>query len=575
MSALQKRWEVVLSINLIICMAALMNPSSVRADSVEASSEIAKAEVTASRQDKNHQSKTSINSTVIVHSAPTFSVSKVEVVGSTILSAADLEFITQLIPQSTTTLADLNQAADAITQLYLEKGYTTTRAIVPPQKLENNGTITLQVIEGWLGDIRVNGNKELQPRYIKSRLRLAAGTPLNLQHIETQIRLLKNDPMLEDIKASLKAGMQPGESILVVDLKEAQRYTRNFSTDNYSSSNGLPDKTRLSARYLNPSGIGDELSFSSSIRPSQREQDESTLPPNYDVSYRLPVNTRDGAVQLRASLDNRLVGGVAFTSLGLRSRDEVYALTFRQPLMRSLHQEFGISLGFSAQRQQTFLFKDVPFPFDNSANSEGITQTRVLRFGQDYRRQDKAGVWSANSVANLGLGILNATQHDGPTPDGQFFSWQLQGQRVQRLGKGNLLIAQGNLQLSPDSLLSSEQFNLGGGQSVRGFRQNVRSGDNGWRFSLEGRFPIMKSAQKRPILQLTPFADAGAVWNTSHNPSGSIDQGFIAGAGLGFLWQPSKTTGIRLDYGIPLVNLRDRSNGFQNSGVYFSIVSEN
>jgi hemolysin activation/secretion protein len=260
--------------------------------------------------------------------------------------------------------------------------------------------------------------------------------------------------------------------------------------------------------------------------------------------------------------------------LGLRSRDEVYALTYRQPIVKSLRQEFALSLGFSAQKSQTFLFKDIPYPFGSSADANGVTQTRVLQFGQDYSRRDVLGAWVVSSSLNFGLGILDATQQSGSVPDGQFFSWQLQGQRVQRLGKGNLLIAQGNLQLSADSLLSSQQFNLGGAQSVRGFRQNARAGDNGWRLSLEGRIPVVKSAQQRPIFQLAPFVDAGAVWNTAGNPSGLIAQGFLAGAGLGLLWQPTESLNIRLDYGIPLVNLPDRSNGLQDSGLYFSVSTK-
>ncbi len=379
--------------------------------------------------------------------------------------------------------------------------------------------------------------------------------------------------MLNHVEASLRAGTKPGESILIVNVEEADRYSSSLSTDNYSSSSGLPEKTRVSASYRNPVGLGDELSISTSLGSPQSNQNQDSASRNYDVSYRIPVNARDGSIQLRASVDDRLIGDSAFAALGLRSRDEVYALTYRQPIVRSLRQELALSLGFSAQRSQTFLFKDIPYPFGSSADANGVTQTRILQLGQDYSRRDALGAWNISSSFNFGLGILDATEHSGSMPDGQFFSWQLQGQRIQQLGKGNQLIAQGNLQLSPDSLLSSQQFNLGGGQSVRGFRQNVRSGDNGWRLSLEGRIPLVKSAQQRPIFQLAPFIDAGAVWNTAGNPSGSISQGFLAGAGLGLLWQPTESLGVRLDYGIPLVNLPDRTNEFQDSGLYLSVTT--
>lgn len=89
------------------------------------------------------------------------------------------------------------------------------------------------------------------------------------------------------------------------------------------------------------------------------------------------------------------------------------------------------------------------------------------------------------SQFNLGVGVLDATLNPEPVPDSRFFSWLAQVQRVQRLGKDNLLIMQGDLQLTPDSLLSFHQFLIGGGQSVRGYAQSSRSGDNGVRLSLE------------------------------------------------------------------------------------------
>jgi hemolysin activation/secretion protein len=558
------RREVIYSISLIAPIAVLLWANSARAIPTHlADSDTAK---TVTPQ-KFSQALSPI------FQASTITINQVEVVGSTILSAADFNPITQPLKQHPITLAALNQATDAITQLYIQRGFTTSRAILPPQTFANNGVVKLQVIEGKLSDIEVQGTHQLRSNYIKSRLRLAAGSPLNLQRIESQIRLLNTDPLLEHVEASLRAGQNPGESILLVNVKEAKRYSSSISTDNYSSANGLPEKTRVSARYLNPIGLGDELSISTVLGSPESNQDESRSPQNYELSYRIPLNAMDGAVQIRALVNDRLIGDSAFAVLGLRSRDEVYALTYRQPILRSLRQEFALSLGFSAQRSQTFLFKDVPYPFGSSADANGITQTRILQFGQDYSRRDALGIWNASSQLNFGLGILDATQHSGSIPDGQFFSWQLQGQRIQKLGNGNLLIAQGNLQLSPDRLLSSQQFSLGGGQSVRSFRQNVRTGDNGWRLSLEGRIPLIKSAQQVPILQLAPFGDAGAVWNSAHNPSVSA-QGFLAGAGVGLLWQPRESLGIRLDYGVPLVNSQNRSNGLQDSGLYFSVTTK-
>jgi hemolysin activation/secretion protein len=113
---------------------------------------------------------------------------------------------------------------------------------------------------------------------------------------------------------------------------------------------------------------------------------------------------------------------------------------------------------------------------------------------------------------------------------------------------------------------------IGGGQSVRGFRQNVRSADNGVRLSVEDRITIKRDAAGNQTLALALFIDTGWVWNQANNPDTQFpSQNFLAGIGLGVIWQPTSQWNIRVDYGLPLVNLQDRGTNIQDSGFYFSV----
>ena len=145
---------------------------------------------------------------------------------------------------------------------------------------------------------------------------------------------------------------------------------------------------------------------------------------------------------------------------------------------------------------------------------------------------------------------------------------------MQRLSNSHLLIVQGDLQLSSTGLLSYQKFIIGGGLSLRGYSQNVRSGDNGFRFSIEDRITVYRDEYGLPLIQFTPFIDIGAVWDNGSNPDNDDlpDQRFLAGAGIGLIWQPLPQVDLRLDYGLPLVNLDDRGNNAQDSGFYFSVI---
>jgi len=291
----------------------------------------------------------------------------------------------------------------------------------------------------------------------------------------------------------------------------------------------------------------------------------------YDFNYRLPVNPMNGTLQFRASPTNNKITDPTFASFGIRGTGSLYEVSFRQPVVRTTREDLALSVGFAVQDSQTFLFNTLPFPFGVGAERNGITSTRVLKFGQDYLSRDLGGAWVVRSQFSLGLGVWNATINSNPgVPDGRFFNWLGQLQRYQSLGEDYSLVIQADVQLSVDPLLSPQQFVLGGGPSLRGYRQNVRAGDNGYRLSVEGRIPVIRDGQGAPVLQLAPFIETGGVWNVQGNPNAARDR-FLSSVGLGLMWRPAPRLNVRLDYGLPLVNLPDRGTNLQDQGLYFSV----
>lgn len=161
-----------------------------------------------------------------------------------------------------------------------------------------------------------------------------------------------------------------------------------------------------------------------------------------------------------------------------------------------------------------------------------------------------------------------------PVPDSEFFRWLGQVQRVQAIGEDHLLLVQADVQLTPDTLLPVEQFVIGGGQSVRGYRQNILAGDNGVRLSIEDRITVDRNVAGESALQLVPFLDFGAVFNTDDNPNElSQENTVLVGVGAGIIWRPVRSLSLRVDYGIGLVDVEEGDN-IQDDGLYFRLVYE-
>jgi hemolysin activation/secretion protein len=504
----------------------------------------------------------------------------------------------------TVSVEQLKTIADEITNIYRAAGYITSRAIIPTQEVID-GTIRIKILEGqveikvkpWTNKFRGNSQENsgdnlednseqkshlrLHEGYIKSRVVLNQGKAFNINQLEDNLRLLKADPLIEDIKVNLKskqeseADSQPGQepeskdkknqTILVVEVKEASLFDSDVSIDNYYPPSLGSERGGINLKYNNLTGLGDR--FSASYYPSTTGGADV-----YDVTYQIPVNPMDGTIQLRVAPYWQDMTQAPLDELGVRGERDFYQINYRQPIIRTPLEEFALSVGFTHHDGQTFLFNDIGTPFGIGPDENGVSRTSVINFGQEYILRDVNGSWFVRSQFNLGTGWLDATINSNPIPDGRFFSWVGQVQRVQQLSEDHLLVVQTYLQLSPDTMLPMYQFVIGGVFSVRGYRQNARSADNGIRFSVEDQITLLRGNQGK--LRLVPFFDLGAVWNSADNPNLLPRQQVLVGTGLGVIVDDPlglKGLSLRLDYGIPLNDLDDRGNNVQDDGFYFQV----
>ena len=123
------------------------------------------------------------------------------------------------------------------------------------------------------------------------------------------------------------------------------------------------------------------------------------------------------------------------------------------------------------------------------------------------------------------------------------------------------------LQLANDPLISTEQFSLGGINTVRGYRQDALLTDNGFLAAAELRLPILELEKINATLQFTPFIDFGTGWN---NDEEETEFETLIGTGFGLLLQTPERFSARVDWGIPLINNTD-GDSLQEEGVYLQV----
>ena len=479
-------------------------------------------------------------------------IKAIEVIGSTVLRL-EIQALIKPLENRELTFADLLCLRSKITELYLNQGYSNSGAFLPNNQDLSQGTVQIQVVEGKLERIDIIGLQRLQSNYVRSRLELAATTPLNQQRLQEVLELLQLDPLFSQVNAELTAGSSPGQSILIVNLQEAPAFHSTLGVDNYRPPSVGSTEGTVSISHNNLLGWGDYF---------YGEYNKTEGLNFYDLRYDVPINAQDGTVGIRYWNSTSGIIQEPFREFEIDSNNETLSFNIRQPMLKTPQEEVALGLLLDLRREQTFLLGQ-PFSFSIAADN-GSTNLTVLRFIQEWVKRDPSRVLAVRSQFSFGLDLFDASINNLGI-DGQFFSWQGQFQWVQQLSPSILLLGRIDTQLTPDALLPLEQFSLGGIDSVRGYPQNQLLTDNGIFTSLEVRIPLTADPS---VLQLTPFIDAGTGWNNLlPNPNPST----LVGLGTGLRWFIGSGLSFRVDYGVPLISISNQGNSLQEQGFYFSL----
>jgi hemolysin activation/secretion protein len=177
-------------------------------------------------------------------------------------------------------------------------------------------------------------------------------------------------------------------------------------------------------------------------------------------------------------------------------------------------------------------------------------RSRPLTVGYTARTETDTAVWGYNTdlAWNTGSGAhddLASYRSEDPRID--TVHWKaLRGGAYYTapFARSWLWSARGQFQLSPDVLISGEQFGLGGVGSVRGTEiERPLSADKGIAATLEVSTPELASG-----LRLLGFVDAGYLWNNQPNGLNKPANDRLASAGVGLRYLRGAIA-ASLDYG--------------------------
>ena len=504
-------------------------------------------------------------------------VHDVHVVGNTVFSEAQIDEVTAPYKNRTLMTEDLERLRLALTLLYINHGYLTSGAIIPDQTVSLN-VITVQIIEGKLTRIDVEGNRWFADSYLHDRIELGARTPVTLNPLQEQLQFLQQDKRIERVNAELRPGDRQGESSLNVRVADRNPFHASMEVNNYQTPLVGEIRGIGTLTHDNLTGHGDPLSISYG-------QSSGAIPIVYG-SYELPLNRYGTSFSpYYRRYDFKLIEQ-PFTPLDIKTNTEIIGMTLRHPIYKTVTDEVALSITGEHLFTQSFLFNGTPaemplniFPgFQN-----GAATVSALRFAQDWTRRTIDTVLALRSRFSVGLNVLGATINPNPdTPDGRFFSWLGQAQAIKQFGEnllGMQLLGRMDLQLTNSPLFPLEQVALGGRYTVRGYREVSILRDNMFIASLESRFPLVRWASGEPMVQLAPFVDVGHGWSLGENRPSAITPNpnlpdTLASVGAGLRWSilPKDRAVFEIYWGYKLNPVPKINNSIQDQGVHLGVV---
>ena len=491
----------------------------------------------------------------------------IHVTGNTAFSDTELAKVTAPYTNRILTTEDLERLRLELTLLYVNKGYITSGATIPDQDV-TFGVITIQIVEGTLARIDVEGQNWFRAGYLRDRVERGAQTPLRMEPLQEGLQLLQQDPRIERINAELRPGDKRGDSILQVNVKEASPWKAWLDFNNYQTPVLGAERGLATIAHQNVTGNGDAFSFTYGRSRGAN--------PIVDTSYSLPLNRYDTTFIASYRRNDSLVVAAPFRPLDLNAGSEIIGFTLRQPLYRTLTDEFAVTITgehLSNKVTSAFDLPGVPSLFIPGSSNTGVSTVSALRFIQEYVHRTSNSVIAARSRFSVGLDVLSATNNSDALPDGQFFSWLGQVQAVRRYDDwwGMQLLGQMSLQLANDRLFPLEQIPVGGRFSVRGYRENTLIRDNAFLASIESRFPLISYVTGEPRLQFAQFLDLGRAWTAK---GVTPDPETLASVGLGLRWNilPRDRARFELYWGLPLNHVLHPPGNLQDHGIHLQLV---
>ena len=478
--------------------------------------------------------------------------------GSNVYTDADIAHLYEEFVGKKVSFVDLQVVANRITRKYREDGFVLSRAVISPQRV-NNGTVRLNVVEGFISNVRIVG--EFDDRFgLAQKLseKVVNQVPMNAKDLERYLLLIDDLPGIR-ARSVLRPSNVRNASELIVTI-EQDKSEASLSADNFGSN--FLGRHRVSGVIAGNSLL--KMHDRTTLRVITTTDIEEL---NFvDLTHEQQIGSEGGKVLVRGAITRTEPGG-SVSNLDIEGDSELVDIEFRYPMIRSRQKNLTLKAGFTALNTESTVL-GVTTADDN---------VRSVNAGFSFDFTDThRGVTQIDGSVTQGMDILGATD-DGlgrTRSNGEhvFTRFNVIATRIQDLGYDWSVFLSAAGQYSSDTLLASEEFTVGGRSFGRAYDGGEITGDKGASASVELRYghPV-EHKYLRSFLSYG-FYDIGKVWNEDVLV-GEASEESLASAGAGVRLNFIKDISTQFEVAAPLTKRIDsEGDDGDEPRAYFNVI---
>ncbi|MES2344447.1 MAG: ShlB/FhaC/HecB family hemolysin secretion/activation protein [Chlamydiota bacterium] len=467
-------------------------------------------------------------------------------------------------PLTQNTIADLRRE---ITLFYQENDHPVVSVIVPEQDV-TDGVLQIGVIEGKIGKVSAKGGKYFGPARMQGKFHLQEGDTINTDDLLSDVAWANQNPFRQT-NIIFYPGQLSGTTDVEIVTNDRTPLRVYIGGDN--TGNHFTGRNRWYAGF----NWGDVFGLDQTLSFQYTTSSDFSKLQSYTANYTIPLPWHNiltffgGYTRVHPDMP-KIPENDGLKSHGWSGQASVrYVIPFGKT--------YGI---FLQNFQAGYDYKVTNNTLEFAGNEVSTKTAHISQFLASYY----AG-WTPNShKMNADIDVYFSPGNWFGDENKKAFSNLERGAKTSyvytRLAFGDEFVfprhnwglyGLARAQFSSSTLLPSEQYGLGGYDTVRGYEQRAVNYDNAFNLNFEVRAPsfsllhLCGAKYKTDTLTFLAFIDYGMGW--PHDQKGvdslhHLDPKFhnLVGIGPGLRYRIGPWFYARLDYGVPLISVNGKGH---------------